>query len=158
MKKIKFSAIDIFIVLFIILALVFGFIKLKDKGLVLDKPQKKVSFSIMASGVDEGSGSGINIGDRVCISLKEKEYANVTKVTEIPHKAAEFIPDLGKFVSEPVSGKSDLIVEFECMADVTENAILDGKAPIRVGENAAIHGKGYSFQGYIVTVEEKGEE
>ena len=158
MKKVKFSVIDILILIFLAAVIIFGIIKIKDNGFVTNKPLKRVSFSILVSRVDEGSGDAINIGDNVCISLKEKEYATVTGVTESPYKEIAYDQNLGKYVSTPVEGKSDLLVELECMAQVTENEILDGKAPIRVGENAAVHGKGYSFQGYIVETEEMGDE
>ena len=158
MKKAKFSVIDILIVLFLIVVIVFGFKKVKNSGLVIEKPHQKVSFSIMATRVDEGSGNCIKIGDNVCISLKEKEYATVTNVKETPYHETAFSQTLGKYASKPVDGKSDLLVELECMAEITENEILDGKAPIRVGESASIRGKGYSFQGYIVIVDEMGDE
>lgn len=158
MKKVKFSVIDILILIFLAAVIIFGIIKIKDNGFVTNKPLKRVSFSILVSRVDEGSRDAINIGDNVCISLKEKEYATVTGVTESPYKEIAYVQNLGKYVSTPVEGKSDLLVELECMAQVTENEILDGKAPIRVGENAAVHGKGYSFQGYIVETEEMGDE
>ena len=158
MKKTKFSIIDVLIVLFLIVVLGFGFKKVRNNGIVVDKPLKRVSVSILASRGEEGSGKVINIGDNVCISLKEKEYATITNVTEIPYKEIAYVQNLGKYASTPVDGKSDLIVELECMADVSETEILDGKAPIRVGESATIHGKGYSFQGYFVNVEEMGDE
>ncbi len=158
MKKAKFSVIDILIVLFLIVVIIFGFKKFKDGGIIMEKPQEKVSFSVLINRVEKGSGDVIKEGDEVCISLKEKEYATVTKVTESPYYENCFVPNLGEYVSKQVDGKSDLLVELECMAEITENEILDGKAPIRVGEEAHVRGKGYSFKGYIVFVDEKGDE
>ncbi|MCR4718506.1 MAG: DUF4330 domain-containing protein [Firmicutes bacterium] len=153
MKKTKFTAIDLLIVIFLVLVIAFGFLKMKS--IISDGGQtQKVRFCVLATNVDEGMQDIISVGDEVSISLKEKAYATVTNVTETQHFEDSFSANLGRYVSQSVIGKSDVLVELECMANVSDNEILNGNVPIRVGEESYIHGKGYSLHGYIVIAEE----
>lgn len=153
MRKTKFTAIDLLIIVFLVIIIAFGFLKMKS--LILDKSSaQKVRFCVLATNVDEGMGDVISVGDEVSISLKEKAYATVTNVTETEHSEEEFSTNLGRYVSQNIIGKSDVLLELECMANVSDTEILNGNVPIRVGEESYIHGKGYSLHGYIVVAEE----
>ena len=153
MKKTKFTAIDLLIVIFLVLVIAFGFLKIKDFASNGEGAQK-VRFCVLATNIDAGMKDIISIGEEVSVSLKEKAYATVTGVTETEHFEDEFSPNSGKYVSQPVIGKSDVLVELECMANISDTEILNANVPIRVGEESYIHGKGYSLHGYIVTVDE----
>ena len=149
----KFSVIDIIIVLFLAAVIAFGFLKVKDL-IVSESTAQKVHFSVLATYVDEGTADIISKGDKVSISLKEKAYATVVKVTEMEHIEDRFSPSLGKYVSQPVEGKTDVMLDLECDANVSDTEITNGNVPIRVGEESYIHGKGYSLHGYIVIVDD----
>ena len=153
MKKTKFTAIDLLIVAFLVIVIAFGFFKIKN-NISSGASKQKVRFCVLATNVDEGMGDVISVGDEVSISLKEKAYATVTNVTETGHSQDEFSTNLGKYVSQNIIGKSDVLVDLECMANVSDTEILNGNVPIRVGEESYIHGKGYSLHGYIVIAEE----
>lgn len=156
MKKTKFTVIDLLIVIFLVLVIVFGFMKMKS--LIKNGGQlQRVHFCVLATDVDEGMQDIISVGDEVSISLKEKAYATVTNVTETEHLEDEFSAILGKYSSQSVIGKSDVLVELECTANVSDTEILNNNVPIRVGEESYIHGKGYSLHGFIVIVEETEE-
>ena len=154
MKKTKFTAVDLLIVIFLVLVIAFGFLKMKSLTSGEAKAQK-VHFSVLATNIDAGMQDIISEGDEVSISLKEKAYAKVTKITETEHYEDKFSSNLGKYVSQQVIGKSDILVELECMANISDTEILNGNVPIRVGEESYIHGKGYSLHGYIVVVDDK---
>ena len=153
MKKTKFTAIDVLIVAFLVLVIAFGFLKMKSM-INSDIKTQKIRFSVMATNVDAGMEKIISVGDEVSISLKEKAYAKVTNVTETEHYEDKFSANLGRYASQAVIGKSDILVELECVANVSDTEILNNNVPIRVGEESYIHGKGYSLHGYIVIVEE----
>lgn len=152
----KFSVIDILIIILLLLIIAFGFLKVKN--IITDgNSEQKVHFSVLATKVSEGTGDIISVGDKVSISLKEKAYAVVTGVTETEHFEDKFSPKLKKYVSQPVDGECDIILELECNAKVSDTEISNGNVPIRVGEESYIHGKGYSLHGYIVTVDDFAE-
>ena len=147
----KFSVIDIIIFLLVVIAI--GFFKVKNTIMSRNNEQT-VHFSVLATEVNKGAGEIISEGDKVSISLKEKAYATVIGVTETEHFEDKFNQNLKRYVSQPIDGKSDIIVELECNANVSDTEILNGNVPIRVGEESYIHGKGYSLHGYIVTVDD----
>ena len=152
----KFSIIDILIILFLLLVIGFGFFKVKNM-VTSGSSEQKVHFSVLATKVNSGMSEVISVGDTVSISLKEKAYAVVTGVTETEHYEDKFNQNLKKYVSQPVEGKSDLLLDLECDANVSNTAISCGNVPIRVGEESFIHGKGYGLQGYIVIVDDDTE-
>lgn len=149
----KFSAIDVLIIVFLVLVIAFGFLKIKNM-ISLGSSEQQIHFSMLATDVDKGTGDIISIGDRVSISLKEKAYATVVNVTETEHFEDKFNQNLKKYVSQPVENKSDVILELECNANISDTEITAGNVPIRVGEESFIHGKGYSLHGYIVIVDD----
>lgn len=149
----KFSVIDILIIIFLVAVIAFGFLKIKN-GVASNANKKKVHFSVLATNVNEGTGDIISEGDEVSISLKEKAYAKVVGVKETKHMEDAFNPNLQKYVSQPVEGKSDVILDLECDAVISDTEILNGNVPIRVGEESYIHGKGYSLQGFIVVADD----
>ena len=149
----KFSLIDVLIIVFLILVIAFGFLKVKNVISSSDSVQK-VRFSVLASKVNSGIGDVISVGDTVSISLKQKAYATVVSVTETEHYEDKFSANLKRYSSQPVEGKSDILLELECDAKVSDTEILNGNVPIRVGEESYIHGKGYGLEGYIVAVDD----
>ncbi len=152
MRKTKFTVIDALIILVVILAAIVVVMKFRPSD---DGETGKVEFSVLASCVDEGSGKIIEVGDEVLISYAETTYATVTAVEEDEYIESEFNKKLGKFVSNPVVGKSDLKITVECSADISDTAIKNGKTPIRVGNSMPVRGKGYAFNGYVVEIEER---
>ena len=149
----KFSFIDIIIIVLLISVVVFGFLKVKNM-ISEGTSEQKVHFSVLATEVNKGTGDIISAGDKVSISLKEKAYATVVSVSETEHFEDKFNQNLKKYVSQAIDGKSDIILELECSAKISDTEILNGNVPIRVGEESYIHGKGYGLQGYIVAVDD----
>ena len=156
MKKAKFSAIDVLIVAVLAVVIIFGFLKVKGMIFGADT-NKKVRFSVMATGVPQGTEDLVTIGEEVSISVKEKAYAKVVAVKETPHHEVAFNQNTGKYTDDIVEDIADIVLEFECMADVSETEILNNNVPIRVGEASTIHGKLYSLKGFIITVDEVSE-
>jgi len=150
--KQKFSLIDIIIVLFLLIVISFGFIKLK--GTVGGSERTTVHFTVVSAKTDKDVSRIINVGDEVTISLKEKAYAKVVKAYEKPHFEAKFNPNFKKYVNQEIEGISDLYIDLECDATVTDTEILDDGVNIRVGNEANVRGKGYAFEGYIVSVDD----
>lgn len=152
MKK-KFTVIDIIIVVFLLAVIAFGFIKF-GHGLSWGANTQKIKFTVLARKVDAGVGDIVNAGDEVTISLKEKAYATVLGVSETEHTEVEFNPNQQKYISQVVEGKADIFIDLECDANVSDTEILDNDAPIRVGNEAYVRGKGYAFEGYIVKIDD----
>ena len=153
----KFSAIDFVIVFVIALTVIFTFTKTR-KAFVNNQDLHKIRFSVLSSYVDKDIKDIVKIGDKVQISLKETVYATVMDVTETEYFADSFNPQLKRFVSNAVDSKSDILFDLECDAVVSDAEILCGNdIPLRVGNEAYIQGKGYTFHGFIVSVNDLEE-
>ena len=162
MKKTKFSAIDILIVIFLAVIIVFGFIKvgnfdLKDidfLNLTENKKTATVRFSVLSTYVDDGTGDMVSVGDKLTLNYFEKTTAVVKRVSETRHVENIFNPYQGKYIEQEIDDKSDLMIELECTVDDVDTAFLNDEVTIRVGEGVYLHGKGFTIFGWIVTVDE----
>ena len=153
----KFSAIDYIIVFVVMLTVVFTFAKTR-KAFIDNQKVHKIHFSVLSSYIDKDSQDVVKVGDKVQISLKETVYATVINVTEKEYFADSFNPKLKRFVSKAVETKSDILFDLECDATVSDAEILCGdNFPLRVGNAAYIQGKGYTFHGFIVSVNDLEE-
>ena len=153
MKKSKFTVIDALIVIVIIAAAGIGIMKLRSGQSGGQKGE--VEFTVLVSNVDKGTGDIVNIGDEVSISFSETAYAQITGVEEEEYIKSEFNSNLGKYVSHSVEGKSELKISAKCEASISDTSILNGKVPIRVGNEMPIRGKGYTLKGYVIEVEDR---
>lgn len=154
MKKSKFTIIDALIILIILAVVAVGVLKLAP-GIMSGGKKEKVKFTVMVNKADEGISKVVGIGDEVSISFSEKAYAVVTGVSEKEHIESEFNQNTGKYVSQPVEGKCDVIINLECNASISDTEIANGEVPVRVGSEMPVRGKGYTFKGYVVEVEDE---
>lgn len=154
MKKSRFTVIDALIIVLVLAAGAAAILKLAP-GLLLGKEKSRVEFTVMVNKADEGVSSIINIGDEVSISFSEKAYAKVTKVSEEEHIESEFSPSTGRYVSNAVEGKCDVLITLECDASISDTEIANGEVPIRVGSEMPVRGKGYTLKGYVIDVDDE---
>ncbi|MBO5060593.1 MAG: DUF4330 domain-containing protein [Clostridia bacterium] len=154
MKKIRFTVIDALILLVVIAVLVFG-IKFVTQNNTSAGETKEVYFTVLASNVDEGTGSIIKEGDEVSISFSEQAFATVVGVSEEPYKESKFLEAKGFYTTHEVEGKSDLKILLRCPADISDTRIANGEVPIRVGGEMPVRGKGYTVKGYVIELEDK---
>ena len=108
----------------------------------------------MVSEADKGTSDIIKSGDEVSISFSEKAYATVKSASEEPYVTSTFSPTMGKYVSNKMAGKSNLIINLECPAEVSDTQIMNGEVPIRVGSGMPVRGKGYTVKGYVIDVKD----
>lgn len=154
MKKSRFTFIDAIIILLIIAVGAVAVIKIVP-GISAGGEKGRVKFSVLVSEADEGVSNIITIGDEVSISFSEKAFATVTGVSEKEHIKNDFNQNTGKYVSQIVEGKSDVIIDLECSADISDTEIANGQVPVRVGSEMPVRGKGYTLKGYVIDVEDE---
>ena len=154
MTKAKFTLIDAGIIVVVLAVLAVG-IKILKPDMFSSSKTQPVGFSVMVTNTDSGIGDIIKAGDEVSISFSEKAFAYVTSVEEVPHERKEFNSYKGKYETSTIDGKSDVIVNLECDATVTDTKISNGELAIRVGSEMPVSGKGYTLKGYVVKVEDE---
>lgn len=158
MKKIRFSFVDVIIIIAVLAVLAVG-IKIIMPGIFGGNSMKTVQYTVLATKVDSGKSDLIKVGDEVRISLAEEAYATVLGVTEVPCEESKYFMPKGAYMTHQIEGKSDVKILLSCEAEVTDTKISNNNVPIRVGEASVVDSKGYTFNGYIIEIEEgQGEE
>ena len=153
MKK-KFSVIDRIIILLVVGVIAFGVFKLIEPVINVKKFKEPVQFTVLLSGIDEESADLIAEGDEIYLNFGDNATAEITSVSKQPYLEKMFVAPLGKYVAEPAKDKVDVLVGIKSKAFFEENEIQIDNISVRVGEGTFVRGKGYSFHGYIVEVQE----
>lgn len=157
MKKVRFSIIDVVIVLVVAAALAVC-AKVVLPGSVAVGDKSNVGFTVLATKTDSGISELINVGEDVRISFAEQAYATVLDISEEPCREWEYFMPESRYKQNTIEGKSDIKVRLSCEADITDTGISANNVPIRIGESVIVHGKGCTLQGYIVEIDDgKGD-
>lgn len=154
MKKTKFTFVDFFIILAVILVVAVGFIFLKS-GNEAGAETKKVNFTVLATAQQKGLSELVKEGDDVVISFSEDVHATVVKAYEETRVDYYFNSFTGRYVKGTFNDKSDVYVELTADAVISDTAISKDGLPIRVGDEMPVRGKGYVVKGYVVDVTEE---
>ena len=154
MKKVKFSFIDICIVLMAVLLVVAGIIILRPSQKNSEQTSKVV-VTVLATNQEAGLSELVTAGDDVVISFSEDVHATVLEAYEEQTKEYHFNTFTGKYITGKPQGKSDVYVKLTCDAQITDTAISKDSLPIRVGDEMPVRGRGYVVKGYVVDVTEE---
>lgn len=153
MRKTKFTVIDAVIFIVVLLGLAVG-VKMLKPDLFSGSEKGVVTFTVLVSECDEGTGDIIKPGDEVSISFSEEAYATVVGVSEEPCEEHKFFAPKGVYMTHKVEGKSDLKILLSCPASISDTRIANGDVPIRVGGEMPVRGKGYTVKGYVIELED----
>ena len=154
MKKNRFTFVDIFIVLAVVVIAVAGYIILKPES-GISKETKPVKIKMLATAQDEGITKRINDGDDVIISFSEDVHATVVDAYEEERYEYFFNAFSGKYIKGRVQDKSDVYVELTAEAVVSDTAISVDNLSVRVGDWMPVRGKGYVVTGFVVDISEE---
>ncbi len=150
-KKAKFTVIDVIIILVVIAAAAVGAYKFIPSIISSDK-QEKVEFTVLVQNQDQGFADAISAGDKVTISLTEKDGGIVKSVKAEPAVTLAYNSIDGEYSNEVVEGKRDVYITVEADADVSDLAIKTGGTAIKVGADIPVRGKGYASSGYVIEI------
>lgn len=148
----KFTITDALIIIFAAVVLAAAVVILKPK-IADNTGAGKAEFTVLVSNTDAGISEIIKPGDEVSLSFSEKAFGTVTAVSEQPYKKTEFNTVQGRYITQEIDGKSDLMISAECPANISDTAIMNGEVPIRVGSEIPVRGKGYTVKGYVIEVD-----
>lgn len=152
-KKRKFTVIDVIIILVVLAALAFGVKKLLP-SIMHPSNMQHINFTVMLPQQDENFAAAIKEGDKVTISLTEKDGGVVKAVRSEPATAIAFNSIDGSYANEVINGKSDVYVTVEANVTSTDLALKAGGTAIKVGSDIPIRGKGYASTGYVIEINE----
>ena len=150
-KKAKFTVIDVIIILVVIAAVAVGAYKFVPSMINSDK-QEKIEFTVLVQNQDKGFADAISTGDKVTISLTEKDGGIVKSVKAEPAVTLAYNSIDGEYSNEVLEGKYDVYITVEADADVSDLAIKTGGTAIKVGADIPVRGKGYASSGYVIEI------
>lgn len=160
-NKPKFNLVDALIIVLILAVATVGVLFVKSKTGAGNSGSVTVRYAVEFKEKDEA------LGEMFKLALENKEGATVTEKDKIPAKivGVEVVPstmtvansNTGKLTKSEIEGKYDIIVTLESLATETDRDISLGATPIAVGEELAVHGRGISGFGYVVSINYGGE-
>lgn len=150
-KKVKFTVIDLIIILVVFAIVAVGAYKIVP-SMLNSTEKEKVNFTVMIQNKDDSFANAITVGDNVTISLTEKDGGVVKNVESKPAVTTAFNSIDGTYSNEVIGGKYDVYVTIEAEAEVSELAIKAGDTAVKVGAEIPVRGKGYASMGYVIEI------
>ena len=155
--KRKFNLLDIFIVLFLLVAMIIGYKYLKKTD-TISPDYIKVTYQFRSNEQDPEISPMIQEGTDVYDSVKNYKIGKIVKKEVVQSTREVANQETGEYVSAPVDNKEDVILTIEADAVIQgKDIIVDGQYDIKVGNAAYLQGKGYATIGYIINVERLGD-
>lgn len=151
-KKAVWSWIDTVIVIVVIAVIAVAGLKLGPMFFTASE-NEKVSFTVMMSEKSPELAEAMKAGDKVTLSLTEKDGGIIKEVKTEPSERLTLNSIDGKYVNEPVANKVDIYVTVEADCTISDKAIKTGDTAIKVGTDIPVRGKGYAASGYIITID-----
>ena len=113
---------------------------------------QSVEFTVMISDREKGLADTMSSGDKVTLSLTEKDGGVIKDVKAEPSMIMVYDGIEGVYRNEVNEEREDIYVTVTADCEVSERAIKTGDTMIKVGANIPIRGKGYATNGYIIEI------
>ena len=157
MKKTKWTMIDTFIILAVLIVCFVGY-KMFGSKITTPVQSNKAEIVVMVSNKSKGFSGAIKTGERANLSLTEKNGGIVTRVEKKPAATMTLNSINGTYQNVLNEEKEDVYIYVEAECDISDKHIKIGDTIVRVGESIAIRGKGYASEGFIVQINEGGDK
>ncbi len=150
--KNKWTVIDTLIVLAVIVA---GAVLFKVFGGSIDTGEKTtVRAVVMLNEQEPHIADAIEVGDKITVSLTEKDSGVLKAVNVEEAKKMVFNSVEGVHYETPVTGKVDIYATVELNVTETDLAYSTGSTFVKVGEKMPFRGKGFALEGYVIDISE----
>lgn len=152
-KSKKWTIIDTVIVIIAAAALVVVWMLFGPK-LTEKTTNQKVAFTVMIQDREKGLADTMKAGDKVTLSLTEKDGGVITGVHTQPTVAMVYDSIDGSYRNEVNDEREDIYIDIEADCTVSDKAIQTGDTKIKVGQEIPVRGKGYASNGYVIEIED----
>lgn len=153
-KKAKFTMIDALIILVVIAVAVVAMKKLAP-SMFMKTEKNTAEFTVLISEKDISFADAMSVGDRVTLSLTEKDGGVIKAIdTKVAEKMAFDSID-GSYKIQKIEDKRDVYVTIDADVETSDLYVKTGGTEIRVGEEIPVRGKGYATKGFIIEVNEE---
>lgn len=150
--KNKWTVIDTLIV---IAVLVVGVVLFKVFGGSVDTGEKTtIETVVMISDVDPQVADAIREGDKITVSLTEKDSGVLVKAEKKPAEKMVFNSVTGIYTLTEDETNVDLFATVRLDVKESDLAYSTGSTFVKVGEKMPFRGKGYALEGYVFEINE----
>ena len=153
MKKSKFTVIDAVIIIAVLAVVIIGG-KILLPRFMTPSDTRTVSCTVLLSDKEHALAESMQVGDRVTMSLTEKDGGVITGIDVTPAKKTIFDSISGTYVTQNVDDKCDIYVTLDVEAQVSDIAVKSGSVVLQVGSETPIRGKGYASTGYMIALDD----
>lgn len=121
--------------------------KLTDK-----KTSDSVEFTIMIQDKEIGLADAMSPGDKVTLSLTEKDGGVIKDIKTEPSTVMVYDGLEGVYRNEINEEHEDIYITVTADCTVSDKVIKTGDTKIRVGQEIPVRGKGYASTGFVVEI------
>ena len=154
--KKKWTVIDTLIVIAVIAAGIFA-VKMFSAS-TTGGESKTIEATVLLSRQEKTVADAIKEGDKITVSLTEKDSGILKSIDIEDARTMVYNAIEGVYVNENIEGMVDIYATVELDVNETDFAYTTGSTFIKVGEKMPFRGKGYALEGFIISVDEQGEE
>ena len=153
MKKLKkkITFVDILIILAVVLAAAFVFLKLSGTS---GTTKKTVTYSVLVTGVMPEHAESMVPDDKVLLDAKNDAYGRVVDVVVSPAEDSFFNQKTEEYVKVTTDARKDVVLTIEAEATVNDWGYEIGQQNIRIGELQYVTATSYVATGYIIGVDD----
>ena len=150
--KNKWTVIDTLIVLAVIVA---GVVLFKVFGGSVDTGEKTtIEAVVMIGDIDPQVADAVEVGDKITVSLTEKDSGVLVKTEQKPAERMVFNSVDGVYNLTEDETNVDLFATVRLKVSETDLAYSTGSTFVKVGEKMPFRGKGYALEGYVFDINE----
>ena len=152
----RVNTLDVFIIIIVLLACVFGYMIINnDENVIIPQNKTKIVYQIRTNESLPTTYDMIEENTILYDSAKNFQIGTILKKEALPSERLDIDITSGKFVKTelPTNEFVDILLTVEANADVNEKDINVGGYVVKIGESIYIKGKGYAGTGYIVSIE-----
>ena len=150
--KNKWTVIDTLIVLAVIVA---GVVLFKVFGGSVDTGAKTtIEAVVMIGDIDPQVADAVEVGDKITVSLTEKDSGVLVKTEQKPAERMVFNAVDGAYNLTEDETNVDLFATVRLEVSETDLAYSTGSTFVKVGEKMPFRGKGYALEGYVFEINE----
>ncbi len=149
----KVNVLDIFIILIVLFACIFGYSYMNKGNTIVTNNTQKVVYKIRTTESFPKVYDAIAEESTLYDSLKNINIGKIISKETVPSTRYGVDKKNKKVVETEITNKMDITLTIEADATITDKSISVNGYELKVGNEAYIKGKGYAGMGYVISIE-----
>lgn len=115
---------------------------------------QQVEFTVMIQDREKGLADTMSAGDKVTLSLTEKDGGVIKEVKADPSVVMVYDGIEGVYRNQQNDEREDIYVTVTADCEVGDRSIKTGGTTIKVGQEIPVRGKGYAATGFVIEIKD----